>query len=225
MTSQAFHNLIFDLDGTLVDSLPGIEASTRHAMRAAGVNLPLPPMRELVGPPIATMLARLWPDLERERLDQVVREFRRHYDAEGCLCAELYPGVAESIPALRDAGLRLFLLTNKPLQPTLKILDHHGLRACFLDVMTPDAVEPPFTHKHAGAALLAERHGLHAAATLLAGDGLDDLEAATMHGFSFISADYGYGSAARSQSPKILASATSFPYICQIALGTHSTLL
>jgi len=225
VATRAFENVIFDLDGTLVDSLPGIEASTRHAMRAAGVDLPLPPMRDLVGPPIATMLARLWPDLEPSRLDHVLREFRRHYDSEGCLAAEPYPGVAEALPALRDAGTRLFLLTNKPLMPTQKILAHHGLRGCFLDVMTPDAVQPPFTQKHAGAAVLVQRHGLQAGSTLLAGDGMDDLEAAAVHGFAFISADYGYGSAARSGSPKKLASAKSFPYIREFVLGNQPSKL
>jgi phosphoglycolate phosphatase len=225
LTPLRFESVIFDLDGTLVDSLPGIEASIRYALQAAALDLPLPSMRDLVGPPIATMLAKLWPDLAKERLQAIIAEFRHHYDAEGCLHSELYTGVAESIRTLRESGLRLFILTNKPHRPSQRILDHHGLGECFVEIVSPDSGEPPFTQKRVGAALLAQRHGLRATSTLLAGDGLDDLEAAMAHGFSFVSATYGYGSAARSESPKILARATCFAEIEHFALGTQPTLL
>lgn len=54
-----FSTVIFDLDGTLIDSLPGIEASTRHAVAECLPDRVLPSMRELIGPPIASMLGNL----------------------------------------------------------------------------------------------------------------------------------------------------------------------
>lgn len=125
-----FESIIFDLDGTLVNSLSGIEASARYAVEKCLPERKLPALRELIGPPIATMLAMLWPDLDQDRLKAVVTAFREHYDVQGCLLSELYPNVAETLDHLRHCGLRLFVLTNKPLyhflprslRPTLLIL-------------------------------------------------------------------------------------------------------
>lgn len=213
-------NFIFDLDGTLVDSLPGIEASTRRALEIAGIDRPLPPMRELVGPPIATMLARLWPDLCADQLAAVLRAFRQHYDAEGCLASTPYPGVPETLHTLQAHGARLFVLTNKPFQPSRRLLGHHGLETVFTDIVSPDSVTPAFSRKSDGAMLLSSRYGLSRSTTVLMGDGLDDSQAAAEHGFGFITAVYGYGSAARTRPAGALASAESFSDILNLLPAT-----
>ena len=190
-----FNAIIFDLDGTLVDSLPGIELSAQHAVANCLPDRKLSSMRELIGPPIATMFARLWPDLSPEELQTLVGAFRKHYDAEGCRSSVPYDGVIQMIAELADRGVDMFVLTNKPLAPTLTILGNIGVRSSFREIVSPDSVVPPFVRKSDGAMTLRDRYALNPASTLLVGDGLDDMEAAEACGFAFAIAAYGYGSA------------------------------
>jgi phosphoglycolate phosphatase len=210
--------VIFDLDGTLVDSLPGIEASTRHAIAACLPGRALPPLRDLIGPPIATMLGNVWPDLPEPELERVVAAFRAHYDAEGCRLSAPYPHVREVLDELKANGIAMHVLTNKPLQPTLSILELNGIRPHFGDVISPDSVQPAFTAKVEGARLLRDRHQLEPAATLVVGDGLDDLKAAESCGFSFAVAAFGYGSATRSGNAAAYPQMKTFPELLRLVL-------
>lgn len=193
-----FANLIFDFDGTLVDSLPGIEASLRAAV--AGRRPPLTvtkaALREKIGPPLPAMMAALWPELDPGEIPALVTAYRAHYLPVGCRWSEPFPGVHETLERFRAAGLRLFLLTNKPTAPTHAILEQLGWREWFTEILCPDDPEHPFTEKARGACDLRERHGLESASTLLTGDSMDDRGAAAAAGFAFAAAGYGYGGAA-----------------------------
>jgi len=208
--------VIFDLDGTLVDSLPGIEASTRHAVAKCLPDRVLPSMRDLIGPPLRTMLANLWPDLQAAQLDPLVASFRAHYDAKGCRLTTLYPDVPEVLRTLAEREIGMHVLTNKPYEPTLTILEHTGIRDRFQDVVSPDIVQPLLPTKVEGARLLRDRHGLDPAVTLLVGDGLDDLVSAEACRFAFAVAVYGYGSAARSADIGGFPQVTTFSDILRI---------
>ncbi len=188
--------VIFDLDGTLVDSLPGIESSSRSAIGRLLPEELMPDLRALIGPPIAEMLARVWPDLDPEKMAQIVAAFRAHYAEKGCLESLPYQGVIETLSRLQDAGLRMFVLTNKPAAPTKTILGALGMAGFLVGVFAPDSPEAPFTSKPDGARALMRRFGLVAGQTTLIGDGADDAAAAEACGLRFIAAGYGYGAAA-----------------------------
>jgi phosphoglycolate phosphatase len=217
MSGRRCDNIIFDLDGTLVDSLPGIEASARYAVGECLPGIALPEIRELIGPPIRTIFSRLWPERNREEIDATVAAFRRHYDSEGCLLSRLYPKVAETLSHLRDAGMTMFVLTNKLALSAGIILENTGIRPFFSDVMSPDSVEPFYSIKSEGAAILQARHHLVPQRTALMGDGVDDVEAAAVGGFVFVAAVYGYGSANRDRTPGILFAQT-FSEIARLML-------
>src|SRR6476646_2656615 len=138
-----FSNVIFDLDGTLADSLPGIESAMRFALAACLPERTLPSMRNLIGPPISRMLGRLWPDLTDEQLANLVTAYRRSYDTEGWRLSNLCPGVPEPLAALNRQGVNLFVLTNKPFLASRRILEYTGVLSLFRDVVSPDSVEPP----------------------------------------------------------------------------------
>jgi len=189
-------NIVFDLDGTLVDSLPGIEESARIAITRVLPEVEMPDLRALIGPPIAAMFSKLWPDLETKRMEDLLREFRSHYDNEGCLLSRAYPQVHEVLSGLKNAGKRFFVLTNKPTGPSKKILTHLQLAGFFTEIIGPDFRTPSFQTKTEGASLLMEKYGLIPGETVIIGDGIDDAEAARACGFSFIAVSYGYGGAA-----------------------------
>lgn len=197
---MSFSNVIFDLDGTLVHSLPGIEQSAMAAISRVLPQEPMPDLRSLIGPPIAKMFAQLWPGLPAEQMSGLLAEFRTHYDTKGCLCSAPFPHTRETLAKLHAAGLSLFVLTNKPSHPAKKILNHLGLASLFVEIMGPDSIHPPFPTKPEGARFLMQKHSLAADATLMVGDGVDDAEAAEACGFHFAAVCYGYGRAAERES-------------------------
>lgn len=191
-------NGIFDLDGTLVDSLEGIEFSVRNAMESVLPEKEMPDLRAIVGPPIASMFAREWPELSPKKMARLLAVFREQYAREGCYKSRLFPGVVGTLERLHSSGMRLFVLTNKPHGPTRKILDFHGLGKFFTDTLSPDSMEPPFCSKPEGARILMERFELEPCETFFVGDGEDDVVSAAECGFHFIAAAYGYGTASAS---------------------------
>ncbi|MEI8310259.1 MAG: HAD hydrolase-like protein [Verrucomicrobiota bacterium] len=196
-------NVIFDLDGTLVDSLPGIEYSARTAIGSVLPGVPLPDLKAIIGPPVATMFARLWPDLDPEKMAQLVAAFRSHYVEKGCLDSRPFHGVTETLSCLQAAGLRMFVLTNKPAAPTKTILRTLGLAEFFAGVLAPDSPESPFASKPDGARALMRRFALDPGQTTLVGDGADDAASAEACGFRFIAAAYGYGAAAATAATRV----------------------
>jgi phosphoglycolate phosphatase len=193
MSGRNFKNIIFDLDGTLLDSFPGIFQSLEHAVAKVNPKLKLTALKNHIGPPLSKMLSRMWPDQAEEERNEVLREFRQDYNSRGCLFSVVYPGISEALHRFSSLGIKMFVLTNKPEVPTHKILANLRLQHLFLDVLSPDSVTPHLKSKSSGAHLLVGKHTLTAQETLLLGDSPDDLTAAQSAGFNFLEAAYGYG--------------------------------
>jgi phosphoglycolate phosphatase len=195
-----FNNVIFDLDGTLVQSLEGIQASAQVALSLVMPGEVLPDLRPLIGPPLELLFTRLWPGLSAETMARLMAEFRAHYDTRGFLLSRPYPQVPEVLSRLHRSGARLFVLTNKPAAPARQVLEHVGLVDLFIDVVGSDSAHPPFRTKLDAALMLARKHDLASDSTTLVGDGADDAVAASGCGFRFIAVEYGYGTAASEAS-------------------------
>lgn len=193
MSGDRVEAILFDLDGTLVDSLPGIEASLQWAVAQCLPGRTLGQIRDFIGPPLPVMLGRFWPDLAAEELAHVVETFRAFYDAEGCRKSLLFEGVADTLSKLQEHDLALFVLTNKRAAPTRTILELNGILERFRAIVSPDSQTPPHSSKPAGALALQRRYALVPENTIVVGDGVDDADAATACGFRFVAADYGYG--------------------------------
>lgn len=190
-------HVVFDLDGTLVDSLPGIERAARAAVAHCLPDRSLPPLAPLIGPPIAQVFRRALGELPSETVTALVAAFREAYDTKAWRHTRYYPGVPELLEAITSQERRCYILTNKPLTPTLMILTHLGLTGYFEAVVSPDAVSPPHPSKTAALAALIEAHRLPPTESLLVGDAEDDRLAAAAHGLRFAAAAYGYGTADR----------------------------
>ena len=185
--------VIFDLDGTLVDSLPGIEYAAEMAWAAVQPGPPCPSLRPLIGPPIREMFHRALPGAEATTLDALERAFRVAYDTDGWRRTTVYQGVLETLARLAEMGVRCFGVTNKPSLPTQRILDHCGLRPYFTAFLSPDGREPRFASKADMVAVLLAEHDLDRARTVLMGDTLDDPRAAAACGLPFVQFMGGYG--------------------------------
>jgi len=186
-------NILFDLDGTLIDSLPGIEHSMRAAISAVVPQREVSDLRSLIGPPIREVLRRAVHDIESETLDALEREFRVNYDDQGWRKAVAYHGVTEVLSLLSHAKLKSFVVTNKPILPAKRILERLALSNYFEEVVSLNSQVPSFSSKAEAAAYVMTKHSLNASSTLFVGDSVDDARVAHLCGLRFAAVTYGYG--------------------------------
>jgi phosphoglycolate phosphatase len=187
-------NLLFDLDGTLLDSLPGIRFSAEAAFRACGLEVGKTELRSLIGPPIRKIMERMAVrQLSGEELDALERSFRWSYDTEGWRMTPHYEAAAESLRELKASGRRLFVVSNKPRHISVRILEAEGTLGSFDEVVTRDSRTPPYKDKGEMVAIVLERWNLAASECLLVGDTMEDAEAASKSGMQFCLMTHGYG--------------------------------
>jgi len=181
------------MDGTLLDSLPGIAYSVQAAFDAAG--LPERPfdLRQLIGPPIRTILSRAAETDDPALLDTLEQHFRASYDSEGWRQSICFPDAFEVLQAMKKSGHRLFIVTNKPRHSSTMAIEAEGIAPFFEGIYTRDSIEPPYASKaemlHA---LLIDQH-LSPQECAMVGDTMEDASAAAIHKMKFIFMEHGYG--------------------------------
>jgi len=190
--------VLFDLDGTLLDSLPGIECSARAAFAECGLAIGEVELRMLIGPPIRMILAKMalshaTHELSEEQLDRLVQAFRTIYDSEGWKMTPHYAGALEVLRAMRADGRRLFVVSNKPRHISLRILQAGGTLELFEEVITRDSREQAYKDKQEMMRSLMQRHGLQPQDCLMVGDTMEDAVAALQTGMPFCLMTHGYG--------------------------------
>jgi phosphoglycolate phosphatase len=194
----AYTSILFDLDGTIVDSAPGITATLSYTFERLG--LPVASPAELlayVGPPILDSF-RERAGMTSEEADAALAIYRPRYLAGGALDSSVFPGVAEVIRAVHDAGIPMSLATSKPEAPAILMLEHFGLLDCF-DVITgasADEVRSAKADVVAEAIVRLSAIGADLSRPVLVGDRVHDIEGAAANGIPTIFVDWGYGSPA-----------------------------
>lgn len=207
-------HLLFDLDGTLVDSCPGILASLGQAINSAGLAPLLPLTSSLVGPPLNVMIARLTGLKDPAELKVIQDAFKAHYDQEGYRQTTPYPGVLEDLPRLaRNHNLRI--VTNKRAEPTHRILNHLGIRDCFAGIHCVEPNRLATGSKSALVSHLLPTFDIDAEKAWFIGDSHDDAASAVEHGLRFVFAAYGYGHAPE-PPPDDMLTIHAFPELLSI---------
>jgi phosphoglycolate phosphatase len=185
--------IIFDLDGTIIDSLDGIQQSVDFVLQEQGLARNPLDMRGRIGPPIERIFESVFRDLGRQKLAHVVEGFRNHYDSVGFLGSRLFPGISELVSRLAAMGVRMFVLTNKKAAVASRILEHLGILHFFLSVNSPANLTPPALNKKEAAVRLFGDLQARPSGVFVIGDGWDDFEMAAAYEYRFLLACYGYG--------------------------------
>jgi phosphoglycolate phosphatase len=183
---------IFDLDGTLADTLQDIAFALNHALGGAGLPaLALEQVRQAVGAGADTLVRRVTPGLGAEQQAALVEEFRRAYAEHLLDATHAYPGVPELLAALGARGLGLAVLTNKPEEMSRAIV-----QALFPDIpfaaVVGQAPSRPLKPDPSAALALAERLGEPAGACLFVGDSGVDMQTATRAGMFPVGVLWGF---------------------------------
>jgi len=180
-------NLIFDLDGTLIDSRPGIVESLSFATsKTLGKGFDADLLK--IGPPINIMIEQVFPGASDRMVEKVVECFRKHYDSIGWGIYNTYPKVKDVLEILDEKNI-LFIATNKPKKPTKKILQHMGVLHLFEEIICYD--KNRYQDKtDMVRSIKGKSNVLHK----MIGDSNDDFYAAYDNSIDFIECVYGYGS-------------------------------
>jgi phosphoglycolate phosphatase len=187
-------SVLLDLDGTLIDSCPGIAASCLAALRALGHEpAEALDMRPLIGPPVEDVMAILLRPYGDDRVGQAVLAYREHYGENGLLGNAPYPGIGKAIGAMKRAGLRIYLATSKRASFASRILDHLDLAAHF-DAIHGSVPGGALDHKPELLAHILARHGLSPSDGVMVGDRRYDMAGAHAVGMRGLGVLWGYGS-------------------------------
>jgi phosphoglycolate phosphatase len=205
---MSLHAVLFDLDGTLVDSSIGVLSSLAAAFDNSGCVPTKSFSTELIGPPLRETLCLVSGDSDPLLLDQLAANFKAHYDTIGFQETSPFPGVDQMLQSLADAKLPLHIATNKRQRPTSQILDALGWTSLFDLVLSPDSFNPPLPSKAAILSSLLAKVSLDAKDCLYIGDRFDDYNAAQESGIPFALAEWGFEGDVSDFPPNIIQMGT-----------------
>lgn len=190
--------VLFDLDGTIIDSAPGITASLAWTFER--LDRPVPTLAELrayVGPPLLDSFRDL-AGMTVAEADHALAVYRPHYLETGVFDSSVYPGLPAVLRRVHASGIPTSLATSKPELPATTMLDYYGL-AHYFTVITGASDDEVRSRK---ADVVAE--ALHRLATIgadtsnpvMVGDREHDVHGAAEHGVPTIIVEWGYGTVA-----------------------------
>jgi len=186
-------HLIFDLDGTLVDSWPGIRYALRQAIEHVHPEFDLGPLNFEIGPPVRSMFQEALDIADAAQLDQLEAAFRDAYDGGAWKMTELYPCVSQTLSILRAQGILCYIVTNKPALATRRILAQFEIAHFFAAAVSRDSFQPALQDKTEMTHYLLNQHAIAPTTACYVGDSADDLRAAEDCGLEFVGVEYGYG--------------------------------
>ena len=189
--------VLFDLDGTLVDSAPDLTLAANKMLSALGYpQVNCTQVKGWVGDGVRSLVLRaltaIVGDVPAESLiEQGYGLFQRYYAESVYQDSTLYPGVHETLQTLKSSGLALACVTNKPSRFTKPMLEKSGLTGFFGAVVSGDdlSLKKP---DPAPLEFAAEQLGVPLTACVLVGDSTNDIRAAGAAGIPVLWATYGY---------------------------------
>jgi phosphoglycolate phosphatase len=188
-------SVLLDLDGTIIDSHPGILASCVAALRALG-HEPDETLdtrvRRAIGPPLEDIMQILLQSYGDDRVGEAVAAYRQHYGEGGFRGSVPYPGIGKSLEEMKRNGLQIYLATSKRAIFANRILDHLKFAAYF-DGIYGSEPSGALDHKPELLAHILSKHSLSPSDSLMVGDRRYDISGAHAVGMRGLGVLWGYG--------------------------------
>jgi phosphoglycolate phosphatase len=183
--------LIFDLDGTLTDSIAGIVGCLRKVLKDRNMG-DQGSLERFVGPPVEEWAVELLPDGTQEARAALARDYRACYDREGWKINSVFSGVTEMLAQLHRLGYPLYVCTSKQQHFAVRILDLFQLSSLFTAIYGDKAEYATHSKVDLLARLVREQR-LEKHATWMVGDRIYDIQAAHANQIRCLAAAWGYG--------------------------------
>lgn len=192
MSSYTF-SVLLDLDGTLIDSEPGILMSCQAALRALGhVPEPSLDLSTIIGPPIDDVMRSLLEPYGDDRVSEAVAAYRADYGENGLFNSLPYSGIDQELVKIRQSGARLYLATSKRATFALRILEHLDLAPLF-DGIYGSEDGGALDHKPELISHIIDRHALAPGHCVMVGDRRYDVIGAHANKMRALGVLWGYG--------------------------------
>lgn len=185
--------ILFDLDGTLTDSSPGIMNSIVYALKKYNISVEnTDDLRKFLGPPLHESFRDFY-GFDDEKSMEAVGFYREYFSTKGLLENEVYSGIREMLEDLKENGKRLILATSKPQPFTDRIMEHFDL-AKYFEFIAGSNMDGTRSKKAEVIAYALESCGItDKADVVMVGDREHDIIGATTVGIDSIGVEYGYG--------------------------------
>jgi len=186
-------NVIFDLDGTLIDSAPSIIECLKVILRNYNIAPVVPLNSKIIGPPLKETLKKITGIESELLLSEIIESFKSEYDSSGYRRSIPFNGVSEMLPSFGNAGINMHIATNKRIFPTNKILNYFSWTPFFKTINALDSTEIKFSSKAEMLGAIVANENLNLEGTIYVGDIFADYLAAQQNKINFIYAKWGYG--------------------------------
>ena len=190
MNKMRYSAVFFDVDGTLIDSAPGIKETFAYTFREMGVDDRGIDYNQFFGPPLRRSYAKYLPDAAS--VERAVELYRAYYRQKGRHMCTLYPGAMAMLQALREAGVILCTATSKPVTVVTPILEELGIAELF-HIIGGASEDASLDTKTAVIRSLLGREPVKEKAILMVGDRKEDMVGAADCGLDAAGVLYGYG--------------------------------
>ena len=186
---KKYDSILFDLDGTLTDSGPGIMRCVRTVLDHYGIPVDHPDdLRVFVGPPLVKTFFE-W-GVPKDEGDNALALYRKDYNVTGLFENSVYEGVEDMLRRLKQEGFRLFVATSKPENTARTVLEHFGLDGYFEYIGGAGMDETRLTKEEVIEYILSRKNIGRA---VMAGDTEYDVTGAKKFGIETIGVSWGYG--------------------------------
>lgn len=185
--------IIFDLDGTLIDSADSILLAFKGAFAQAAITPNQPLTKNIIGPPLKETLKYLSGSKNANTIDLLATLFMEQYDTIGYKETVVFDQIDEMLARMNQMPIDLYIATNKRIKPTMLILDHLGWLAYFKGIYALDEPTVFAVNKTVLIANVLNKHQIVPAETYYVGDTTGDKEAADSNNLHFSYANWGFG--------------------------------
>lgn len=187
--------IVYDLDGTLVDTLEDITASANHMLDALGLpGVPASAVRGYVGRGVRELVTRCLGTSDDAQLERGLRLYREHYGRHLLDRSRLYPGAREALQHFKRLGRAQAVITNKPDPYSTQILAGLNVAEYFAAIVAGDARYPKKPDPASLRSLMAQ-HGVGPGEAVFIGDSPVDVETGRRAGVLTVAVTHGLSDA------------------------------
>ena len=186
-------HILFDFDGTLIDSAPYVLTAYKQAFAELDITPKIAITESIIGPPLIATIEMLIGEDNPDLVIQLADKFMERYDSGVAENTFFYDGVSTLLDDLKTQGCELYIATNKRYKPTEAILKHLGFFETFSQVRAVDQLPVEIRSKAQLIKEILAEHAINIEDAVYIGDKLDDFKAANANQVPFLAAGWGYG--------------------------------
>jgi len=186
-------HIIFDLDGTLIDSSDSIINCFEEILKFNSIQPIIPINKNIIGPPLLETLKKITGISDVILLKKLCDDFKLSYDEVGYKATVVYAGIINALDYLFNSRAFLYIVTNKRIVPTRKIIHYLSWNHYFKGLYSFDAFDPSFKSKNEVLRKVIDIHTIPIEKAVYVGDREEDEEAASDCGLNFLGVNWGSG--------------------------------